>query len=154
MTESGSVTRIGHHRLVSRPAYRLITLRDIDNDAGVGTEDALRRSYADVVAASDYELFVQCVQDLVPVTVDIEVWSGEPVTVGGSPARVFTVEFPSGTFVLGSPTGAAIDGELPEGPGYYVLDVGFQGREGDGVECCLIRLWRTGDLPDDDEEWD
>ncbi|MEV0678994.1 hypothetical protein AB0I60_20995 [Actinosynnema sp. NPDC050436] len=168
---------------MSAAHYRLINFRDVENDAGVDADDALLRSYTDVVAATDYELFIQCTQDLLPVAVDVEVWPGPPPPVDGSwsEAQVFTLDFPSGAFFFGSPTGAVVDGGLPEGPGYYTLDVVHRGREEaaatlrrvlghediavaveevrgehpDGVEQYLIRLWRTGDLPEDEyAEWD
>jgi hypothetical protein len=119
---------IAEHEMTTVAAYRLLTLRDQDNDAGVGSAAAIDRLSTSVAASTGYELFIGCVQDLFPVTARVAVWDGEPETVAGG-LRCPGLECPTGLLVLGSPTGEVTDFTLPAGPGEYHLTVTHAGRE-------------------------
>lgn len=160
---------LGRHELVAVASYRLITLRDQDNDAGVGLDEAIARAQTAVVASTGYELVINCVQDLMPVSARLEVWSGRPAPAGEpgwSAPQVFELECPSGLLVLGSPTGEALDADLPAGPGVYGFEVAHRGRDqalamsqedllnarqGD-FEQYRMRVWFAGELPGDEDE--
>ncbi|MFF1611934.1 hypothetical protein ACFVYA_29465 [Amycolatopsis sp. NPDC058278] len=65
-------TEPGHGRtwqLVTVPSYRLITLRDQDNDAATGADEAIERARHSIAASTGYELYIECVQDIAPVSV-------------------------------------------------------------------------------------
>ncbi len=165
------VPPIAEHEMTTVPAYRLITLRDQDNDAGVGSAEAIDRAATSVVAGTGYELFVNCVQDLFAVTVRVVLRDGGP-PAGGSH---FSLECPTGLLVLGSPTGEVTDFSLPTGPGEYHVAVTHAGRDEArrvrrdvlerlddpsvvdeleryaGIERYSIDLWFAGPLEDEDE---
>lgn len=170
---------LGRHELITVPAYRLLTLRDQDNDAGEGLDEAITQAQTAVVASTGYELVINCAQDLLPVSARLETWSAPPEEAdepGWSKPRIFELECPSGLLVLSSPTGDALDARLPAGSGIYALQVIHQAREQalaahqgileheditthkealvnaqpGGFERYRIRMWLTAALPDDE----
>lgn len=172
---------LGQHELITVPSYRLITVRDQDNDAGVGLDEAIAQAETAVVASTGYELVISCAQDLLPVSARLEAWSAQPAVTdepGWSAPQVFELECPTGLVVIGSPTGEALGTDLPAGPGIYALDVVHQAREQalaarqdvlehediigrkqavvdaqpGGFERYRIRMWLTAPLPDDEDE--
>ncbi|WP_018255398.1 hypothetical protein [Salinispora mooreana] len=117
-----------------RPDYQLFTLRDIDSDAGVGAGEAIASAIRDIAACTGYELYVKVVQDLLPVTVTVEIWDTSPgptnPSANWSPTSVFRLQSPTGQLVLSAPTGDAFDGiDPPSGPGTYAIDVHHRGRQ-------------------------
>ncbi|SDH33087.1 hypothetical protein SAMN05216553_11989 [Lentzea fradiae] len=172
---------LGQHELITVPAYRLLTVRDQANDAGVGLDEAITRARATIVASTGYELVITCAQDLLPVSARLETWSAPPEDAdepGWSEPRFFELECPSGLLVLSSPTGDALDARLPAGPGVYALKVTHQAREQalaarqeilehediathaealadaqpGGFERYRIRMWLSAALPDEEDE--
>ncbi|HEX7303809.1 hypothetical protein [Lentzea sp.] len=173
---------LARHELVTVPGYRLVTVRDQENDAGAGLDEALARAAAAVVASTGYELVISCAQDLLPVAVRLQTWSARPEDGDDEPEwsvpQEFQLECPSGLAVVGSPTGDVLDVPLPAGPGAYGVDVVHQGRERalaarqdvlghedlagrkqelvdaqpGGFERYRVRLWFGTPLPDD-EDW-
>ncbi|MFC4086636.1 hypothetical protein [Amycolatopsis samaneae] len=165
------------YQLRTVPAYRLITLRDQDNDAGVGARDAIERAGTTIVASTGYELYISCAQDLLPVLVRVEIREDYPAGENADASSLrLTLECPSGRLVLGSPTGEAIGIDLTTGPGVYRVLVTHHGRleaerrreqlltrlaenpgldlraaaeEHSGLERYTVALWRTGDLRDE-----
>lgn len=148
-------------RFVTRPAYRLLVLRDADNDAAVGADEAIREIQTAVVATTGYEIYVNVAQDLLPVTALVQFCDSRPEVPG---ARDLPLEVPSGDLVLGSPTGEQF-GLPPVEPGLYGVAVEHSGREEavarrsegladppltEPVETYTFHLWRIADL--DDEE--
>lgn len=122
---------LGQHELIAVPSYRLITVRDQDNDAGVGLDEAITQAQTIVAASTGYELVICCVQDLLPVSARLEAWSAQPTEVGApdwSTPQVFELECPSALLVLSSPTGEALDADLPTGPGIYALESPTRGE--------------------------
>ncbi|MGI5506348.1 hypothetical protein [Lentzea sp. CA-135723] len=165
--------------LITVPSYRLLTVRDQDNDAGEGVDEAITRAQISVAASTGYELVISCAQDVLPVSATLEVWSvqpSEPDESAWSSPQTFEIECPSGLLELGSPTADATGMELPTGPGVYAVDVAHQGRERalaarqdvlehedmtsrkqeltdarpDGFEKYRIRAWLIDSLPDDE----
>jgi hypothetical protein len=160
------------------PDYRLITLRDREIDAVPQADRAIDQAAQDIAASAEYEIFISCAQDLLPVTTRVEVWSQPPAPPGASwigPIEL-TLLCPVGEIYLGSPTGpdrGPID--LPAGPGAYLLHVSHRGRDeataaardplsrglregppggaGD-LEQYLIQIWYGGELPDDEDDDD
>ncbi|WP_434441593.1 hypothetical protein [Lentzea sp. E54] len=151
---------LGQHEFTTVPSYRLITVRDQDNDAGEGVTEAITRAQTAVVASTGYELVINCAQDLLPVSAQLETWSARPADAGEpawSAPQTFELECPSAQLVLGSPTGDAFDATLPAGPGVYAVDVTYQGREQalaarGGFEKYRIRMWLVASLPDNEDE--
>ncbi|HUQ56328.1 hypothetical protein [Lentzea sp.] len=172
---------LDQHELITVPSYRLITMRDEDNDAGAGLDEAITQADTVVVASTGYELVISCAQDILPVSVHLEVWSARPADAdepGWSRPRAFELECPSALVVLSSPTGGALDASLPGGQGVYALDVVYRGREQalaarrhvlehedtvshvqavaatqpGGFERYRIRMWLMAPLPDEDED--
>ncbi len=47
---------LGQHELITVPSYRLITVRDQDNDDGTGLDEAITEAQTAVVASTGYEL--------------------------------------------------------------------------------------------------
>ncbi|MBB5957925.1 hypothetical protein FHS29_004533 [Saccharothrix tamanrassetensis] len=124
-------------QLVLIPFYRMIRLRDVDNDADVGGAEAIGAANRDGYASTGYELFVTCAQDLEPVTLTVTI-----TTTPVEPA-MFELECPSGHLVFGAPTGQHGDLLAPGGPGVYT------GHLVSTPDECRITLWRTGDVEDD-----
>jgi hypothetical protein len=119
---------LAEHELRTVPAYRLITLRDQDNDADTGGREAIDQAQRSIVASTGYELYISCAQDLIPISVQLEVWSGRPSHDDSLSPSPLTLECPTGQLVLGSPTGDAVGIELTTGPGIYDLLVTAHGR--------------------------
>jgi hypothetical protein len=172
---------LGQHELITVPSYRLITVRDQDNDAGMDLDEAITEAQTAVVASTGYELVISCAQDLLPVSARLETWSARPAEAGEpgwSTPQLFELECPSGLLVLSSPTGDALDADLPTGPGIYALEVAHQAREQalaarqdvlehedittrkealvnaqpGGFERYRIRTWPSAALPYDEDE--
>lgn len=175
--------QLDRYELISVPSYRLITLRDQDNDATPDPIQLITDAEANTAAANEYELIISCVQDLLTVLTRLEVWSGRPPgpeRADWSTPLEFSLECPSGQLALGSPTGESIAVNLPEGPGVYGVELVHRGRERaqelrseilhggsieQGVESVeasdeakveryCIRMWRQAPLPDDDDDDD
>jgi hypothetical protein len=175
MPHNDEVAPLATYQLVTVPSYRLITLRDQDCDAApdsAGTIDDARRA----VAASDgYELFIDCAQDILSVTVSVDVRNESPeLSHATDRSAVLDLECPSGELALGSPTGDAIGIEVE--PGIYSLIVEYEGRQAAvgrrreilderarssadlytaangsaGPEQYRLSMWRTGPVSDDD----
>ncbi|MEV6643815.1 hypothetical protein [Amycolatopsis sp. NPDC051371] len=143
---------IAEHEMTTVAGYRLLTLRDQDNDAGVGSSAAIDRLKTSIVAGTGYELFISCVQDLFPVTARVVVWDGEPEAEPGGMPRL-PLECPTGLLVLGSPTGEVTDFTLPPGPGEYHVAVSHAGRdEAERVRRTVLE--RLGSDPDALDELD
>ncbi|MFI5586310.1 hypothetical protein ACIA5G_14810 [Amycolatopsis sp. NPDC051758] len=174
MPHDDETARLATYQLVTVPSYRLITLRDQDCDAAPdsdGTIDDARRA---VAASSGYELFIDCAQDLLSVTVTVHVRTDSPEVSRADRSPVLELECPSGELALGSPTGDAIGIEVE--PGTYSLIVEYEGRQAAaerrqeilderarsgtdlhtaanasaGPEQYLLSMWRTGPVSDDD----
>ncbi|VVJ17695.1 Uncharacterised protein [Amycolatopsis camponoti] len=127
MAEAEGVHPIAEFAMTTVASYRLITLHDQDNDAGVGSAEAIDRLETAIAASTGYELFIGCVQDLFPVTVRVLVRDDEPGRSAGKPR--LSLECPTGRLVLGSPTGEVADFELATGPGEYDVAVTHRGRD-------------------------
>jgi hypothetical protein len=169
-------TESGHGRtwqLVTVPSYRLITLRDQDNDAATGADEAIERARHSIAASTGYELYIECVQDIAPVSVlvALRAEAATDAADGYTSAGTYQLECPSGQLALGSPTGDAIAIELE--PGMYRAMVTHRGRtamaerhreilhladsatelreranNAAGLEEYRIAMWRTGELLD------
>ncbi|MET9230046.1 hypothetical protein [Lentzea sp. NPDC003310] len=146
---------LGQQEFVSVPSYRLMSVRDYENDAGVGFEEALDRSQTEFVASTGYELVVNCASDLTPVAVRLEAWSGRPAGDDGwSVPQVFELECPTGLMVISIPTGGGVDLQLPAGRGIYAAEVVHRGREEKVTETYRVRMWLVDELPEYDEDDD
>ncbi|WP_394618298.1 hypothetical protein JNUCC0626_04120 [Lentzea sp. JNUCC 0626] len=121
-----------HVELITVPSYRLLTLRDQDNDADEGVDEAISQALTAVAASTGHELVISCAQDLLPVSATLEAWTAPPDgpdDPAWSTPQTFELEFASALLVLGSPTADAISLELPAGPGVYAVDVAHKGRD-------------------------
>jgi hypothetical protein len=78
MPDETASRMLAEHELRTVPAYRLITLRDQDNDADTGGREAIDQAQSSVAASTGYELYISCAQDLIPISVRVRVWSGRP----------------------------------------------------------------------------
>ncbi|MFJ8962765.1 hypothetical protein ACIRG5_25575 [Lentzea sp. NPDC102401] len=172
---------LGQAELITVPSYRLLTVRDQDNDAGLGADEAITQAQASNAASTGFELVISCAQDLLPVSATLEAWSAHPVESSDpvwSAPQTFELECPSGLLELSSPTGDALGTELPTGPGLYAVEVAHHGREQalaarqevlehediigrqqaltdarpGGFEKYRIRMWLVGTLPNDEDE--
>jgi hypothetical protein len=171
-------TEPGHGRswqLVAVPSYRLITLRDQDNDAATGADEAIEQARHSIAASTGYELYIECVQDIAPVSVLVELRAEAATEAAGgyTSAGIYQLECPSGQLALGSPTGQAIAIEIE--PGMYGAMVTHRGRtamaerhreilhdadsatelreranSAAGLEEYRTVIWRTGCLLDDE----
>lgn len=153
------------------PAYRLLNLRDNENDNAEKSGQAIGTFKGDFAACTGYELAIDCVQDLIPVLVRIQVWDAPPVAPDHQHwegSLTFTLECPTGELALNSPNEPAFYLSVADGPGCYKLEVSHAGRREAvgqyrelieqivaevfveeekrwelGAERYLIRLWRT-----------
>jgi len=66
-------TRLSTHGLTLRPEYRMVVLRDVDCDAGVGRNDAISEAHRNVAAGTGYEVMTVVGQDLIEVRADVEI---------------------------------------------------------------------------------
>jgi hypothetical protein len=135
------------HHLALRPDRRIIVLRDIDCDADPGARTARLQARTTIGASSGYGFYIQAVQELVPISVDVEVWQDEPSntpddTSWYGPVRC-DLDCPSGQLLVGDTIGGAIDGiNPPQGPGRYAVTFYHHGRqEIDQVHRQLLQ-WR------------
>ncbi|WP_285607023.1 hypothetical protein [Actinokineospora globicatena] len=158
---------LDEHNVVLTPAYRILSLRDADADAGHDPDNALGQAYATVAASTGTELHLVCAQAELPVAVGLRLWDTDPaVTAQGDGVGLtapLEVEFATGLVVLSSPTAEAVDFRLLTGPGTYAAVVEHSGRTSAeqhrpnadpasnevSHETYTINLWRTGDIEDD-----
>ncbi|MBW4717403.1 hypothetical protein [Saccharothrix obliqua] len=135
---------IAHLDFTLIPAYKLITLRDADNDAGTDSANAVTAARRDGIHSTGSELYIHCPTDTQPITITL--------TVTAQPSQphspTFEVECPSGLIVLGTPTGEQTDLTLPGGAGVYT------GHVTNTAGHCRILLWRTSTIADYDEDED
>jgi hypothetical protein len=122
-------TPLAEYHLRTVPEYRLVTLRDPENDAGVDVGRVVRTAEREVAASTGYEIVVSCVQDLIPVDVTVAPYGSAPDSGSTNVVTGLVVECPSGQLVVGSPTGETIVASLPTGPGRYAAVVEYRGRE-------------------------
>jgi len=119
--------------LILLPAYQLITVRDPDIDVTDHSASVIASARTDVVASTDTELIIHCAQDLIKVSVRLELWPRRPDPTGPdeewTTSSAFKLMSPSGQLVMGTPTGEAVDLTLDEGPGLYGVDVLYRGRD-------------------------
>ncbi|MGW5715318.1 hypothetical protein ACWEVP_04065 [Amycolatopsis sp. NPDC003865] len=175
MPHDDEVAPLATYQLVMVPSYRLITLRDQDCDAAPDSASTIDDARRAVAASDGYELFIDCAQDILSVTVSVDVRNESPElsrAIDRSP--VLDLQCPSGELALGSPTGDAIGIEVE--PGAYSVIVEHEGRqaaaerrqqilderarsstdvhtaanESAGPEHYVISMWRTGPVSDDD----
>jgi hypothetical protein len=170
------------HRITLTPDYAMVTIRDADSDAAVGSAEAIDAACRDIAASTGYEIYVCCVQDRLAVTVDVSV-DNNAVWEDADGLIELPLTSPTGQLRVGDVTGAAIAVDLPDGPGLYQVTIGHRGRaaaaelvlrlnrdlsgidfdsqqqrldEHASAEHYLVRLTRTGPAPEDHdgEEWD
>ncbi len=160
---------IVEHGFVSVPAYGLLSLRDQENDPTEEPGPPIRQAVEHIAAATGYEVFIKCAQDLLPVYAGVRLWDEEPsdeslTADGSSLTAVLSLHCPSAELVLGSPTGESVGIDLPSGPGQYAAVVSYRAREeamrhratvvgnlgsgGDSAtqepaEYYVVNLWRT-----------
>jgi hypothetical protein len=118
-------------QMIFCPDYKFFVLRDASSYNAPGSDEALAAARQEVVAATEWCLFVVCAQDLLRVRVHLEVhdeFPNRPDEDGWSEAYLTILSFPSAYLQLGDVTGQAIGIELPGGPGAYQVSVRHRGR--------------------------
>lgn len=125
---------VSSHHLVLQPDHRVLLLRDIDCDAGVGATAAIVEAHASVAASSGYGVYVNAVQGFIPLRIEVEVWDSQPGS--DPPAGEWTgpvrlqLDCPTGHLQAGDDMGNAMDGiDPPQGPGRYGVAVYHHGRD-------------------------
>ncbi|BFU47679.1 hypothetical protein [Krasilnikovia sp. MM14-A1004] len=127
-------TLLSSHDLVLRPDHLILQLRDVDCDAGIGAEQAINQTHTSIVASSGYTVYVEAVQNLIAVRVDVEVWDSEPdsrpTTVDWTGPTLVDLDCPTGHLQVGDDMGHAISEILPpQGPGRYHVAFYHHGRD-------------------------
>ncbi|MFD6070530.1 hypothetical protein [Amycolatopsis lurida] len=170
MSDHHPVTALVTHRLITVPAYRLVTLSDQDADADPGSVSLLEEAARDIAATDGSTLTISVVQDLLPVGLTVTVVNATPHAAARS-VTPLRLDCPSGQLTLGSPTGSVIGIDVE--PGTYSVTVEHQGRDAaatrhqeilhqtssvDDIEAAVdstplteqytITMWRTGDIDD------
>jgi hypothetical protein len=165
---------LAEYTITTWPAHSLITLRDQDNDAAVDAGQAIATATAHIVASTGHELYLRCAQDLLPVTLTVTTWGSPPdADALGEVLPPLPLEVPTAQLVLGSPTGEATALSLPTEPGLYTARIQHSGRtearrrrdqilahntldttRREPIESYTIHLWRTADLPNEDNDND
>jgi hypothetical protein len=113
--------------------------------------DALR----DVADASDHVLVITAAQDLIAVSVTVEVWDQPAAALAASDwtgLLAFEIECPTGQFHVGDGIRTNLDGiDAPQGPGRYHVEILHTGRDrGEDARQEASLLWaptRSRTLP-------
>ncbi|MEU8238921.1 hypothetical protein AB0C07_11795 [Actinoplanes missouriensis] len=131
------------------PDYRFFSVRDYSAVDQPGASEALSAAHRDIIAASDYEIFVVCAQDQlkidVSVTVDDDLTS---LDRHGDGTVRFTIPFPTAQLHAGDAFGNAITMDLPRA-GAYSVTIEHTGRER-AREILSELLPHTADLHGDE----
>ncbi len=125
-----TVTSRHHHSL--RPDHLILVLRDVDSVPDEAAATAITEAQRHIAASTGYGVYIETVQNLIDVRVDVEVWDGTPdENPPGDWAGPMTFELdcPTGELLVGDDMGSAVDGiNPPSGPGRYAVAVFSQGR--------------------------
>ena len=139
--------------------------RVLDNDADTEGQAAIDQAQTSIAASTGYKLSISCAQDLIPISVQVQVWSGRPTHQGCPSPSPPALECPTGRL----PTGDAVGIELTTGPGGYGLlvtaraqqrrerilaastsapglDLRAAADQHSNLEHYTISLWRTAEL--------
>lgn len=127
-------TVISRHRLTLCPDHHIVVLRDIDADADPGAGAAISETHQHIAASSGYGIYVETVQNLIDVRVDVEVCDGEPdddpVDSGWQGPLRLPLDSETGQLLFGDDMGNAIDGiDPPRGRGRYRVAFYHRGRD-------------------------
>ncbi|WP_424188047.1 hypothetical protein ACOBQX_08980 [Actinokineospora sp. G85] len=157
------------HHFRTFPAYSLLSLRDADSDALDDPGALVGAAVANIVAVRGCHLYVSTVHSGLPVAADLVLWDSAPPPpprTGEDQGllRPGDLESHTGLLVLSSPTGEWTEFTLTTGPGVYTTAIEHRGRTAAArrrdspgedspstAERYTIHLWRTADLPPDDD---
>lgn len=121
------------------PFYRAIIINDPEHYADPAARGLARPAAHEVVAATPYTVLIGTAQDLLRLELNLQVWNGAPPFRDGrgwSRSGPHPIDCPTGELSVVPLTGSGFgSGPLPEGPGPYLIDVLWRGREGAEVRA-------------------
>ena len=128
------------------PDYRFFSVRDYSTVDQSGAAEALAAAHQQIIAASEYEIFVICAQD--QLKIDLTVLVHDAPVPNADTAGPYTIPFPTATLHAGDAFGNALTMDLPD-DGIYTVMIEHAGRE--EAARILREAWpQTVDLHGDD----